>query len=76
MYGLGGLHGLREIRRHIMDKLFTVKDLCAMGIGRDKAYALMHSSTFPAIKIGGRYFVTEEALKSWLKKYQYKSVAI
>ena len=35
-----------------------VKDLQEiLHIGRDKAYALMHSKAFPAIKIGGRYFV-------------------
>ena len=59
-----------------MEKLYTVKDLCAMGLGRDKAYALMHSTTFPSIKIGGRYYVTEEAWLMWLKRYQYKNVVI
>ena len=59
-----------------MEKLFTVKNLCEMGIGRDKAYQLMHSSTFPAIKIGGRYYVTEDALQEWMKRHQYKKVIL
>lgn len=59
-----------------MKRLYTVKDLCEMGIGRDKAYSLMHNTSFPAIKIGGRYYVTEDALTEWLKRYQYKSVKL
>ena len=60
-----------------MQKLYTVKDLqCELGLGRDKAYQLMHNKTFPAIKIGGRYFVTQDALDEWLRKYQYKTVVL
>lgn len=59
-----------------MEKLYTVKDLQEMEIGRDKAYQLMHNKSFPAIKIGGRYYVTEDALESWLKRYQYKVVTL
>lgn len=59
-----------------MDKLYTVKDLREMGIGRDKAYQLMHNKTFPAIKLGGRYYVTQNALENWLKKYQYREVVL
>lgn len=59
-----------------MERLYTVKDLQEMGISRDKAYQLMHSKSFPAIKIGGRYYVAEGALESWLKRYQYKMVTL
>ena len=59
-----------------MEKLYTVKDLCKLGFGRDTAYALMHNSSFPAIKIGGRYYVTETELEAWLKRYRYKTVTI
>lgn len=47
-----------------------------LGIGRDTAYALMHSSSFPAIKIGGKYYVEEEAVKEWLQKNRYKEVIL
>ncbi len=47
-----------------------------LGIGRDTAYALMHSSSFPAIKIGGKYYVEEEAVKEWLQKNRYKEVVL
>ena len=59
-----------------MTRLYTVKDLRDIGIGRDKAYQLMHNSSFPAIKIGGRYYVTQEALNEWLRKQQYKTVLL
>lgn len=48
-------------------QMLTVKDLqTKLSVGRDIAYALMHNKSFPSIKIGGRYFVEEEALQHWL----------
>lgn len=53
--------------------LLTVGDLRKrMGVGRDCAYALMHSTAFPSMKIGGRYYVSEEALEKWIKAMEYK----
>jgi excisionase family DNA binding protein len=52
----------------------TVKDLqSVLKIGRDTAYALVRSKGFPSYKLGGRYYVTQEALERWLKEYEYKS---
>lgn len=57
--------------------LLTVKDLQSqLGIGRDTAYALMHSRAFPSIQIGRRYYVTREALEQWLSQNTYKSFAL
>lgn len=57
--------------------LLTVKDLQALlNIGRDTAYALMHSSGFPSIKLGGRYFVSREELDKWLSRCAYHSFAL
>lgn len=57
--------------------LLDVQDLqILLKIGRDKAYALMHASGFPSIKIGGRYFVSQKELKNWLEKYTYKAFVI
>ena len=42
-------------------------------IGRDKAYALMRSSAFPSMKLGGRYYVVDKEVDDWLKRYAYKS---
>lgn len=55
----------------------SVKDIQKkLNIGRDKAYALMHSSGFPSTKLGGQYIVTEEALEKWLRSYEYKTYAM
>lgn len=43
-----------------------------LGIGRDKAYALLKSPFFPATKIGRTYFVTADHFKEWLDKYAGK----
>lgn len=57
--------------------LLTVKDLQKiLNIGRDLAYGLMHAPGFPAMKIGGRYFVTRDALERWLQRYEGKEFAI
>ena len=57
--------------------LLTVKDLQnLLKIGRDTAYALMHASAFPSIKIGGRYYVTKEALNKWLEKSENKKIIL
>lgn len=57
--------------------LLTVQETQSLlRLGRDKTYALMHSKGFPSVKIGGRYFVEEEALKEWLTKYRYKEFRV
>ena len=62
----------------VMDtKILTPKELSeTLKIGRDKAYALIKSPTFPSIRIGNRYIVTEQALTSWLINNQYKQVIV
>lgn len=47
-----------------------------LGIGRDMAYALMHASAFPSMKIGGRYFVSRDALMKWLDSYEGREFAL
>jgi excisionase family DNA binding protein len=52
------------------DRLLTVKDLQAVfSCGKDKAYQLMHSSGFPTIQVGGRYYVRRDDLDRWLSAY-------
>lgn len=51
-------------------KLLTPKDIqCIFSIGKNQAYALMHSSGFPSITINNRIYVTQENLKKWLDTY-------
>lgn len=57
--------------------LLTVKDLQKiLNVSRDLAYALMHAHGFPSMKIGGRYFVSRDALERWLQRYEGKEFAI
>ena len=58
-------------------KVLTPKDLAEkLKIGRDKAYLLIKNPSFPAIQIGNRYIVTEQALGEWLVSNQYKQIVV
>lgn len=57
--------------------VLKVKDLqLALGIGAEKAYALMHSIDFPSMKIGKTYFVTREKFDDWLKESEGKEIQL
>ena len=57
--------------------LLRVSDLQEMlGIGREKAYSLMRSKSFPSMKIGGNYFVSRSALDRWLSDYERKTFVL
>jgi len=52
-----------------LPELMTVKELQNyLGIGKDKAYALVRSKSFPSAKIGGRYYVIKPDFVSWLER--------
>ena len=52
-----------------LPELMTVKELQNyLGIGKDKAYKLLKSKSFPSAKIGGRYYVIKPDLAAWLGK--------
>ena len=60
-----------------MSILLTAKDLQQqLQVGRDKAYALMHAKGFPAMKLGGRYYVSANELDKWLERCAYKSFTL
>ncbi len=55
-------------------ELLTCKDLQSiLHIGRDTAYALMHSQTFPTMRINRRLYVSRSALDGWLSLYAGKT---
>ena len=57
--------------------LLTTDDLRKrLGIGRDRAYALMHAKSFPAMKMGGRYYISEEALERWIRGMEHKKMEL
>lgn len=47
-----------------------------LGCGIHRAYDLMKCPAFPATKIGGRYYVERDALRSWLKRYQGRKIIL
>ena len=52
-----------------LPELMTIKELQNyLGIGKDKAYKLMKNKSFPAVKIGGRYYVIKPDFAVWLAK--------
>lgn len=54
-------------------KILKVNDLKnILGIGRDKAYALMNSDAFPSTKVGKTCFVTKNNFETWLDQYAGK----
>lgn len=58
-------------------KVLTAKELAdRLHIGRDKAYALIKNPAFPAIQLGARYIVTEQALEEWLVTSQHRHIII
>lgn len=53
-----------------IQKLLTPKDIQGIfSLGRNQAYALMHSAGFPTITINNRLYVDPEKLKRWLDTY-------
>lgn len=57
--------------------LLDTKDLQkTLNIGRNVAYSLMKSDCFPSIQIGKKWFVSERALKEWLKDNEYSSIKL
>lgn len=57
--------------------MLTTKELQGeLRIGRDTAYALMHSKGFPSMKLGGRYYVDEDALRKWIEQHAYKAFVL
>ena len=56
-------------------KVLTVKELSGiLNIGLSKAYTLMRSKAFPSYRLGGKYYITDEALFDWLRKAQGKTI--
>ena len=55
--------------------MYTTKDLQAiLKCGSRTIYNLVHSKTFPSIKIGRKYFVEKNALENWLSKSKGKII--
>ena len=44
--------------------------------GKTKMNALLKSGEFPAVKIGGQYRITKEALERWMREHEQKEIYI
>ena len=63
--------------RKINNEIYRVPQLMKLlGICRDKAYKLMQSKSFPSFKIGSTYFVTKDALETWLYTYAHREFVL
>lgn len=48
-------------------RVYTVDEIRAiLGIGRNKAYALMKQGHFHCVRIGGRYRISKKSFDKWL----------
>lgn len=58
-------------------EMMTVNDVqIYLGIGRDKAYTLLKSKSFPSMRIGKTYRVSKRELEDWVHKNAYRDFAI
>lgn len=61
----------------IISNILNVKQLSTkLGIGRDKAYALMKLKGFPSFAIGSSYKVFEDDLEKFLKEHKGSKIII
>lgn len=70
-------NNIREVRKMVKnnENILCTKDLMNyLGIGKDRAYALMHLKSFPSIKIGKTYIVTVAELENWLSNNKGKEI--
>lgn len=47
-----------------------------MKIGKDKAYALMRSESFPSVQIGASFYVTEDDFRQWLNESVHRKITL
>ncbi|EDO6859612.1 helix-turn-helix domain-containing protein [Campylobacter coli] len=53
--------------------MLSVSDIMKLtGVGRDKAYGLLHSKQFPVRMIGKRLMVHKDIFNDWLKGKEFK----
>ena len=43
-----------------------------LGLSLNRVYDIFRQETFPSIRIGKRFFVTDQALRDWLRSYEGK----
>jgi len=61
--------------RGALPELMTAKDIQALGIGRDKARALLNRADMPVITLGRKKYVRREKFFAWLDAQAEASMA-
>lgn len=57
--------------------VLTVKEVSSLlKIGKNKAYLLMNSKSFPSFRIGNKLLVAESALNEWIAKVEGKTITL
>lgn len=56
-------------------EIYTTKEMMKiLKFGKTKMNELLRSDEFPAVKIGGQYRITQEALEQWMKDNEGKEI--
>lgn len=56
-------------------EIYTTKEMMKiLKFGKTKMNELLKSGEFPAVKIGGQYRITKEALEKWMIDNQCKEI--
>ena len=56
-------------------EVYTTKEMMQiLKFGKTKMNELLKSGEFPAVKIGGQYRITKEALEKWMLDNQGKEI--
>lgn len=59
----------------VVIEIYTTKEMMQiLKFGKTKMNALLQSGEFPAVKIGGQYRITKEALEKWMLENQGKEI--
>ena len=58
-------------------EIYTTKEMMKiLKFGKTKMNALLRSGEFPAVKIGGQYRITKDALEKWMTENCGKEIYI
>ena len=64
-----------EAQRNNNLEIYTTKEMMnILKFGKTKMNELLRSGEFPAVKIGGQYRITKEALEQWMKQNEGKEI--
>ena len=56
-------------------EIYTTKEMMEiLKFGKTKMNELLRSGEFPAVKIGGQYRITKEALEQWMRHNEGKEI--